>query len=634
MIDLSTMNEGQREAVLTTEGPLLVLAGAGSGKTRVLTHRVAHLVLDRGVLPENVLAITFTNKATREMVHRIQHLLGPQSALVNIGTFHRTCLNLLRTFGERVGLPPKFGVIGPDDSEKIFKRLCKDHLNHDHNVVRSRVSKAKNDLVSPDQMERLNRWYATAAEIYRLYDKELESSGSIDLDDILVKCHELLQDCPDVLETCQDRFRYIHVDEYQDTNKVQYEIVSMLARKHRNLMVVGDDDQAIYGFRGADVSNIMNFEREYKDAKVIYLSVNYRSTPEILRFASAIIRRNKERKDKDITTPNTSGKPVCFGMMADNVAESTFVINTIKKQIASKVDPESIAILYRVSNLSVDVEQACLKAGIKYEVVKGLRFVDRKIIRDAMAYLSLSVRPRDDLSFHRVVNVPKRNLGDVAVNSIVEYAAANKCSLSDAVLLMSRDPSKLKTTTRDGIQVLGRILRTTQEAEGDLVSKVKLVLQTAGLMSIGPSVSVDELGNLKKLIGVAEAYQGENAGASVVDFLDHLSLQSEQEDPKNKGAGRIKLLTIHASKGLEFDVVFVIGFDDGILPHKNALDSMDPKDVESERRLLYVAVTRASKLLVLTSVASRKTYGRAIPTIASRFLRDVPVAYYARLKTP
>ena len=412
MLDLSQLNPEQKTAVLTTEGPLLILAGAGSGKTRVLTHRVAHLVLDLDVPPENVLAITFTNKATREMRDRISRLIGRDANLVHVGTFHRTCLDMLRSYPELVGLPPRFNLVGEDDAKKIITRLCAE-TDLEPGPTRGAISRAKNDLVDPSTLLRRARGplQEAVAEVYASYEATLQASKVLDLDGILVEAHRLLDENPQVLRTYQALFRYIHVDEYQDTCHAQYRIVKLLGQKTRNVMVVGDDDQAVYGFRGADIKNILSFERDYPDAKVITLGTNYRSTGNIIRVASALIAHNEARRAKTIDTPNPDGPPVRLYVASGERDEAEFVASAVGALIRSRVPPADIAVLYRVATLSSDLETAFLRAGIAYEVVRGTRFVDRKAVRDAIAYISTATHPADEISLRRIANTPKRGLG-------------------------------------------------------------------------------------------------------------------------------------------------------------------------------------------------------------------------------
>lgn len=634
MIDLTGLNQAQHEAVTTTEGPLLILAGAGSGKTRVLTCRVAYLVDDLGVDPESVLAITFTNKATREMKHRIAALLGPLASRVRVGTFHRVCLELLRAHADRVGLKTNFGIAGPGDSDRIVRELCKG-TDQDPDKIRGAISRAKNNMQTPEDL-REKRGFGALADNYELYEAELKKVEAIDLDDILLICYRLLNDCPDILAHYQELFRYIHVDEYQDTNRVQYLIASMLAQKHRNFMVVGDDDQAIYAFRGADVRNILDFESEYPDAKVLNLSINYRSTPNIVAVADAIIRRNRTRREKEVETPNAPGAPVYYYAATSERDEAAFVVRVMQQYLAKKVvRADGIAILYRLSSLSVEFEQALLRAGIRYEVVKGTRYVDRKIIRDAMAYLHLTVRPQDDLSLRRIANVPKRGLGEASVKQLSEIADKHFTSMSEAAELVATGQAQVPDRMLAGVKSLAEALRGGRDAAASgrpLAAVVRAVLDASGLTDLdSETMSQDEVADVYKLADVASSLSQENPGAGITELLDFLSLQSEADE--EDGTGKVKLLTVHAAKGLEFDLVFVVGLEDQVFPHHRALADLDPTKLEEERRLMYVAVTRAAQRLVLSSAISRRMFGSTKSNPPCRFLRDVPPQLITKLKT-
>ena len=631
MIDLISMNPQQREAILTTEGPLLILAGAGSGKTRVLTHRVAHIILDKEVDPENVLALTFTNKATGEMRDRIKALVGRNTAFIKIGTFHRVCLDILRAYAERLDLPPRFNLVGQDDAKKVITRLCTS-LMIEPGPLAAAISRAKNELKTPDDLRRAagnNPYKKTIAQVYEEYDDTLRASKVLDLDDILVECHRLLLEHPDVLASYQEQFRYIHVDEYQDTCHAQYRIVTMLAEKHQNLMVVGDDDQSIYGFRAADIRNILDFEKDYPKVKVIVLGTNYRSSNNILSVAGALIQRNHSRRHKEIDTPNPAGSPVRYVRAPGEREEANFVAAATKVVIQSGVMPAQIAVLYRVATLSSDLESAFLRAGIKYEVVRGTRYVDRKIVQDALAYINAVLHPEDEISLRRIVNTPKRGLGSVTLESLAQAGVEADISLREALERGAAGWLPLAPKSRAAVQDLISTLTKVKAAldHPRLALQVKAILEATGLLDTLPKSDLpdqDSAGDLRKLVDIAEALAEEKPESNMTDLLDFLALQSEADATAEDAEQRVKLLTIHASKGLEFHAVFVVGVEDGILPHKRATTDPNPAAMEEERRLAYVAFTRAKKLLTLTNVTTRRLYGERRPAVASRFLQEIP----------
>lgn len=636
MIDLSKMNPQQREAVITTEGPLLVIAGAGSGKTRVLTHRVAHLILDKGVDPENVLAITFTNKATKEMKNRIAALLGRDAAFVKVGTFHRTCLDMLRSYHDLVGLPAKFGLANQDDAKKIITRLCSSFISDaipEPGPTQAAISRAKNELVTPDLMRRRakNPIAERVAQVYAEYNEYLQHSKVLDLDDILVESHRLLHDNPGVLTGYQELFQYIHVDEYQDTCHAQYCIVKLLAGNGpQNLMVVGDPNQSVYAFRAANVENILSFEKDYPKAKVVALSINYRSTPNILSAASALIANNRGNLVGRLTTPNPTGNPVHLLSALSEKEEADFIALSARTLIRSGTEPADIAVLYRIATLSHDLETAFLRAGVKYEVVRGTRYVDRKAVRDALAYMNTAVHPEDEISLCRIANVPRRGLGDVTLTSIAGRAKEMDISLRDALrqtaLGVLPATPKARAAIGDLVSVLDKI-QSALSLSVPLPQRVRLILEATGLLSEvpkGDAADSDSAGDLLKLVDIADALLEEKPDADLTDLLDFLALQSEA-DETGDSKSKVKLLTVHASKGLEFHSVFIVGFEDGIMPHRRAFGNPDPKEMEEERRLAYVGMTRAGKNLTLSNVQVRRMYGERKSMTPSMFLREIPL---------
>lgn len=642
-VDLSKLNPHQREAVLATDGPLLILAGAGSGKTRVLTHRVAHLVIDKNVPPESILAITFTNKATKEMRERVRVLVGRDAGLVRIGTFHRTCLDILRTHHACLDLPPRFTVLGADDAEKVIARLCKD-TEINPGQAKSRISLAKNELIDPARMiaEATDDAGRQIGAIYQTYEERLHDSKAVDLDGILTETYRLLVTRPDVLAYYQKAIRYIHVDEYQDTNQVQYQIIRHLGALRRNLMVVGDDDQSIYAFRGADVRIIRSFQREYPDAKVVVLGENYRSTQRIVAAASSVIVNNRQRMPKDLGTSNPTGNPIYHHVAVDEREESRFVSASIQKAIRDGRSPSDIAVLYRVGSLSRDIEDGLLRAGIRYEVVRGTRYLDRKIIRDALAYLATAVNPEDEVSLRRIVNVPRRGFGDATLGLVEKAADQQNLTLREAVAFTSKGGGPpMPAKARIAVQSLDATLENVTAGStylGGLKAQVKAMLDACGIVKEAEredegAPDRDSAGDVLKLIDIADALAAEKPEATVGDFLDHLALQSEQ-DEADSGKPSVKLLTVHAAKGLEFPVVFVVGMEEGVFPHSRALVDPfgKPHLLEEERRLAYVAMTRAMQTLVLTNTVSRRTHGDIKRSPESRFVQEIPEDLVRRVK--
>lgn len=644
-LDLSKLNPKQYEAVTTTEGPLLVLAGAGSGKTQLLTHRVAHLVLDKDVPPENVLAITFTNKATREMRSRIAFLIGPECRLVRVGTFHRTCLDILRAHPERLDLPAKFGLVNPDDARKIVARLCGQMARGgpvlEAGPAYAAISRAKNELVTPEDMAQRakNPFHEKLAQIYSEYNEHLQASKVLDLDDILMECHRLLQTHPDVLATYQNLFRYIHIDEYQDTCHAQYRIAHLLAAKHHNIMVVGDDDQAVYGFRAADVRNILNFERDYPGAKVITLGTNYRSTPNIISVASAIITHNRNRRAKTIDTPNKPGSPVFTLTSTNEQEEARAIVKLIQAKIRLGLKPADIAVLYRIATLSSDLETAFLRAGIQYEVVRGIRYVDRKVVRDALAYIATAIRSEDEISLRRIANTPRRGLGEATLERVAEIAKEQNKTLRETLKMVAMGQVPIPPKGRLAVASLVSTLEQVAEAlstDQPLHKRVEAAIQASGLLvdlsaQEKDAPDQDSAGDLMKLVDVADTLCEERPDADVSDLLDFLALQSEADETDADGDLKVKLLTIHASKGLEFHAVFVVGMEDGVFPHRRA--ASDPKEMEEERRLAYVAVTRAKAMLTLSTTQSRRMYGERKMMPPSRFIGEIPPSLLHRIRT-
>ncbi|MDO4806437.1 MAG: UvrD-helicase domain-containing protein [Coriobacteriales bacterium] len=686
-IDISGLNPAQREAVLCTEGPLLVLAGAGSGKTRVLTQRIAHLVGDCDVRPWRVLAITFTNKAAAEMRERISQVV-PSTRGMWVCTFHAMCVRILRDDADRLGYAPNFSIYDDDDSKRLVRQIMTDlnisQKNFPVPAIRSRISTAKNALVYPDEM--LDQAVApldrAAARVYDELQRRLARANAFDFDDLLVKAYELLHNNPDVLEAYQDRFRYISVDEYQDTNHVQYVITKLLAQKYRNLMVVGDDDQSIYSWRGADIKNILAFEKDYPEAHVVKLEQNYRSTGHILGAANAVVANNSRRKSKRLFTSSGDGEKIHVYQAADERDEGRWIGAQIEKLHDAGESYDNMAVFYRTNAQSRILEDMLLRAGVPYKLVGGTRFFDRAEIRDVMAYLKLVVNPDDDVSAHRIINVPRRGIGATSVAKIDSYAARNGLSFFSAAQACVAEQGLLGGRARNSLAEWTSAIERARHFAGDLAQVVQMIVEEAGLIAaLEAECSVEADGrieNIREFFGVASEFdETHEDAAATLESLRQLRAAGELEDydydeddlredeaafaeePLPAGqrisglqvaappvmaqklpafmewlalrsdldtlAGQthaVTMMTIHAAKGLEFPVVFVAGMEEGIFPHTNGHD--DPSHMEEERRLAYVAITRAMKTLYLTHAANRRTYGSTQAYPPSRFLREIP----------
>ena len=624
-IDLDTLNEPQREAVLCTEGPLLVLAGAGSGKTRVLTHRIAHLVVDLGVAPWQIMAITFTNKAAAEMRERLGQLMGGYVRGMWVSTFHSMCVRILRSDCERLGFAPGFTIYDDSDSKSLVKRIMAelniDPKRYPESMVRNRISKAKNELVTPEVFE--ERYKDPTAQvvgrIYKVLQERLRALNAFDFDDLLLYTYLLLKNHKEVLEVYQDRFRYLLVDEYQDTNHAQYALTQLLAAKHRNIMVVGDDDQSIYSWRGADLSNILDFEKDYPEAHVVKLEENYRSTGNILAAANAVIENNLMRKRKTLFTSQGEGEKIMVFTASDERDEGRWIAAEIEHQHGNGTSYNQMAVFYRTNAQSRMLEDMLLRAGVPYRLVGGTRFFDRAEIRDVMAYLNLVVNPANDVAAQRVINVPKRGIGNTTIEHIRTVAAGNRCTFLQAAELCMLDEG-IRPNTRKAIAEFVGIIHEAQQYSGDLRKVIEMIVDKAGIIEFyrnNPSEdSQSRIENIQEFFGVVDEYRethedadalfeapkvGEDQSAetppvrvfeadSLSDFVEWVTLRTDMDTMAEDGAA-VTLMTIHSAKGLEFDCVFVAGLEESIFPHSNS--SFDPQGLEEERRLAYVAITRA-----------------------------------------
>ncbi len=635
-----TLNEPQREAVYYTEGPLLILAGAGSGKTRVLTHRIAYLIEEKGVNPWNILAITFTNKAAGEMRERVDRLVGFGSESIWVSTFHSMCVRILRRHISLLGYDTNFTIYDADDQKTLMKDVCK-LLQIDTKIYKERallaaVSHAKNELVTPEEF-RLNAGgdfsQRKIAEVYEEYEKQLKANNALDFDDLLIKTVQLFQTQADVLEYYQERFRYIMVDEYQDTNTVQFELVRLLASKYRNLCVVGDDDQSIYKFRGANIKNILNFEQYFEDAKVIKLEQNYRSTSNILNAANAVIRNNAGRKDKTLWTDNGDGEKIQFRQFDSAYDEAEYIVDDIRKRVREKeYSYHDNVILYRTNAQSRMFEEKFVTANIPYKIVGGINFYARREIKDLLAYLKTVDNGKDDLAVRRIVNVPKRGIGLTSINRVQDYAAAYNIGFYDGLRAVDlipnigRGASKLesfvaliehfKTDAED--MSISDLLKEIIEETGYIES-----LQAEDMVEAETRIeNIDEL--LSKVAAYEEDCEDRNEPASLSGFLEEVALVADI-DSLDEDTDYVVLMTLHSAKGLEFPNVYLAGMEDGLFPSYMTITADDPEEVEEERRLCYVGITRAEKELTLTCARRRMIRGETQYNKMSRFLKEIPM---------
>ena len=635
------LNPQQAEAVINTEGPMLIMAGAGSGKTKVLTCRVANL-LQKGVRPYRILAITFTNKAAAEMRERVNNMSGPAAKDVWLFTFHAFCARFLRMEIDKLpGYGGNFAIYDTADSQNLIKQILKemnlDDKRFQPSGILSRISNAKNALQDAAAFARQagDFYEQKVADIYSRYEQKLQLNNALDFDDLLMLSIKLLQENKEVREKYQDRFDYLLVDEYQDTNHAQYLLTKFLAAKHRNICVVGDADQSIYGWRGADIQNILDFEKDYPDAKVIKLEQDYRSTQIILDAANAVIENNTGRKPKNLWTENKSGADIIYFQAVDERDEARFVIEQLQNlQRTENKKLGDMAILYRTNTQSRIFEEMLIKSGISYNMVGGLKFYERKEIKDIIAYLRVIFNPADSLSLLRIINVPKRGIGDASLAKIQAYAAANNVSLFEAVSnaaaidgLSSRFVSKLD----DLAGIIFELMNLANEAPvEDLIDRV---LRDTGyleeLENERTPQAQSRIDNLHELISVAQEFAASEEENNLENFLAHVALVSDIDDTE-LGEDAITLMTLHSSKGLEFPVVFLVGMEEGLFPHARTL--MDETEIEEERRLCYVGITRAKEKLFLSSTKMRTIYGNTVTYPPSRFLQEIPARLVKTIK--
>jgi len=633
---LTGLNDKQQEAVKTTDGPLLIMAGAGSGKTRVLTHRIAYLMVEKQIAPWNILAITFTNKAAREMKERIQHILGPGADDIWISTFHSMCVRILRRDSDRMGINRNFSILDTTDQLSVIKTVLKeknlDPKKYDPRSILGTISSAKNELLTPDEFDKTasSHYEQVVSDVYKEYQRKLRKNQSLDFDDLIMTTIQLFQRVPEVLETYQRKFQYIHVDEYQDTNRAQYMLVKFLAARFQNLCVVGDSDQSIYRWRGADIANILSFEKDYPQAKVILLEQNYRSTKLILEAANEVIKHNSNRKPKKLWTENLEGSKITYYRADSEAAEGQFVAGKIKQLVDSGQRKFSdIAILYRTNAQSRIIEEVLLKSNINYTIVGGIKFYDRKEIKDLLAYLRLIANPDDDISLLRVINVPKRGVGSTSVDKIANYAIANDLSIFQALEEIEQVGVSARVVNalvefRELIRNLGNMqdyLSVTELAE-EIIEKSgyrEMLKQEKTLEA------QSRLENIDEFLSVTQTFEKQSEDKSLVAFLTDLALVSDidkLEEDEQQQNDAIVLMTLHSAKGLEFPVVFLIGLEEGVFPHSRSL--MEEDEMEEERRLMYVGVTRAEQELYITNAQMRTLFGRTSMNPESRFIKEIP----------
>lgn len=647
-MNLDTLNPAQREAVEKTEGPVLILAGAGSGKTRVLTTRIGHLIEDKGVQPANILAITFTNKAANEMRERVEETLESDASDMWISTFHSSCVRILRKDINRIGYNRSFVIYDSADQVTLVKDCLKElNLNDkvfEPKMIISTISGAKDKLYDPKQFKAMhmndNRM-SKIADVYALYQDRLKRNSALDFDDLIFKTVELLKSDKEVLDYYRNRFKYIMVDEYQDTSKAQYELIKILAKEHQNICVVGDDDQSIYGWRGADIRNILEFEKDYDDVHVVKLEQNYRSTQIILDAANTVISNNIERKRKRLWSEKKDGELIKIQVAQDEIEESDFVADMIAKiSREQNRSYKDFAVLYRANAQSRSVEDALNRSQIPYNIYGGTKFYERKEIKDLIAYLRVIQNPQDDISIKRIINVPRRGIGLRTIEKIEDRASLKQESIY-SVLIDIETNSEISTKARNSISefvdnVIGT-LRTMREVYpvSKLIEKVIESIDYYGYIDElykGDKEEAEERkDNVKEFISVAMEFEQNSEEKDLETFLTGVALTSESSEEEE--IDKVSLMTIHTSKGLEFPVVFIVGMEDGLFPIARAVRSMSDSEIEEERRLCYVGITRAKEILYLTLTQKRTLYGKTNPSIASRFMEELPKECIERLNS-
>lgn len=629
---LAGLNEKQKEAVLHTEGPLLILAGAGSGKTKVVTHRIAYLIEEKGIFPGNILAITFTNKAANEMKERVGNLLSGIVEDMWIGTFHSSCVRILRRDIDKIGYNRSFTIYDRDDQITLIRECIKErNLNKEmykESSILAQISKLKDDMVEPDKYINENYkelYLRNVGELYALYEKKLRQYNALDFDDLLIKAVILLKENPLVLDYYQRKFKYLFVDEYQDTNRVQYELVKLLSHRHKNICVVGDPDQSIYSWRNADITNILDFEKDFKNATTVLLEQNYRSTKNILNGANKVIKQNHGRKEKDLWTDNAKGEPIVYGELSNSEEEVIFVGENIQKQMSQGYKLSDFAILYRTNAQSRLFEEGFMRRSIPYKIVGGVKFYDRREVKDIIAYLRALENPLDNVSLKRIINVPKRGIGSSTVEKLENYAAEIGDSIYGSILELDKIEG-LSQRAKNSIDPFVSMMNTLMAKKELMGVKdfVEEVINSTGYIRELELENTPEartrIENIKELISVAMDFEAKTEESNLEEFLANIALLSDVDKTTDE-SNVVTMMTAHSAKGLEFPVVFLVGMEEGLFPITRALE--DESDLEEERRLCYVAITRAEKLLFITNAKVRTIYGNTNYTMPSRFIEEL-----------
>lgn len=631
MDTLKGLNPEQKKAVKHHQGPLLILAGAGSGKTRVLTHRIAHLIYEYGVSPYNILAVTFTNKAAGEMKERIENLISTDSKGIWMSTFHSICVRILRREINKLGYNTNFVIFDSSDQRTLIKNILKE-LNIDTKKFNPRailgmISSAKNQLILPKNYESNNYFEEIVRQVYELYQKKLKENNALDFDDLIMKTVELFQEYPLVLEHYQERFKYILVDEYQDVNHAQYKLINLLAEKNKNICVVGDDDQGIYGFRGADISNILSFENDYPNTKVIKLEQNYRSTKKILEAAFGVVSNNIDRKDKKLWTENDEGQDLKLYKASNGQEEADYIANEISRlKERDDYSFNDFSILYRTNAQSRSLEQALIRKEIPYRIIGGLKFYDRKEIKDILAYLRLIYNPDDDISLERIINVPKRGIGNTTIGRLHDYALKEEISLLRAVYQVDKVDT-LGSRAISRVRSFGEMISQFRAEAGELsvLALTEKILDKTGYLEelkLEKTLEAESrIENITELLTDMKEFNKEDTAAKIGDYLEEVALIADV-DNLDKDAEAVVLMTLHSAKGLEFPIVFLAGMEEGLFPHSMSMNS--EAEIEEERRLCYVGITRAEKLLYLTHATYRMVYGKSQYNAPSRFISEIP----------
>lgn len=626
------LNDKQKEAVLATEGPCLVIAGAGSGKTKVLTHKIAYLISERNVKPYNILAITFTNKAASEMKQRVEGIIGDAAGEMWMGTFHSICVRILRRFIDRIGFDTSFLIFDTSDQRTVVKECLKtlkidDKMFTDRSVL-AEISNAKNEMLTPKAYQTK---YAgdyrreKIGQVYELYQKRLKENNSLDFDDIINDTIEILSSNPDVLQYYTEKFHYVLVDEYQDTNKAQFTLVTILASRYGNITVVGDNDQGIYSFRGADISNILNFEKDFPGTKIIKLEQNYRCTGNILKAANAVIKHNENKYEKKLWTENEEGSLPCLYQAEDEYDEATYVVKQIEHlKTEEYLKPKDFVILYRMNAQSRAVEDILRRENIPYKVVGGVKFYERKEIKDVIAYLRLIHNPADNISLKRIINEPKRGIGKTSLDNVQQISDQSGSSMYEIIKHSEEHGlNRIKANAEEFIQIIEELRAKRQELS--ISELIKETLNKSGYMKSLENENTIEaesrIQNLDEFLTVAIEFEEESADNSLAEFLESITLSSDVDDLEN-AENSVTLMTLHSAKGLEFPVVFLIGMEEGIFPGYKSVG--EPKDLEEERRLFYVGITRAKQFLHLTCAKHRTIFGSTSYNAISRFLKEIP----------